>query len=156
MLSLGVNPVRAWVLTRLGFSSATTAVPGGARAVALPPVTVGADGSVISFPTGSATFELVVQETQRSGEIRLQVRPGDRVTAQLVGAGGEAMLVLPSGLQIENSTESSASYRVSIPPGVTVIVARIGAEPPRIIPVDATSADWSLTLPLTSEAATER
>ena len=156
MLSLGVDPVRAWVLARLGFSSATTAATGGTRAVALPPVSVGADGSVISFPAGSATFELVVQETQRSGEIRLQVRPGDRVTAQLIGASGEAMLVLPSGLQIENSTESSASYRVSIPSGVTVIVARIGAAPPRIIPVDGTRADWSVTLPVTSDAATER
>jgi anti-sigma factor RsiW len=156
MLSLGVDPLRAWVLARLGIGSAPTAAPAGARPVSLPPVIVGSDGSVVSFPTASSTFELVVQEAQPSGEIRVQVRAGDRVTAQMVGAGGESMLVLPSGLQIENSAASTASYRISVPASVRVIVVRIGGAPSQIVPVDATRGDWSVSLPLTADGATRR
>jgi anti-sigma factor RsiW len=153
MLSLGVDPLRAWVQARLGLSSVSPAGSAGARPVALPAVRVGADGAVISFPTGGATFELVVAEPQPSGEVRLQARAGDRVTAQTVGAGRESMLVLPSGLRIENSASSSASYRISIPVDVTVVVLRVGEEPPRIIPVDRSRGDWGVTVPLTADAA---
>ena len=98
MLSLGVDPVRAWVLARLGFSSATTAATGGARAVALPPVSVGADGSVLKVGDDNEVyvFRSSIIKKYVSGVLHLSVdakREGRGIEQVLLALGSVASSV---------------------------------------------------------------
>lgn len=146
ILSLGVDPLRAWVLGLLGVEPSGAGVATDARGVRLPPATVGAEGSIVSFRPGGATFELVVRAPQSSGEVLVRRAGAESVTAQVVGADAEELLVLPSGLRIENGVTSTASYRLALPEGVDRIVVRIGDEAPRVMPVDAAGGERTISL----------
>lgn len=147
VISLGVDPLRAWVLDRM-----PRLIPAAERvvtpAVSVPAAVVDGEGSVIVFQPIGTKFELRVEQPQDDGELFLQVRSVGRATAQITNADAETVLVLPSGLRIENALSSTASYRVTLPTTVTEVVLRIGDEAPRILAIPAGSESWSETIPL--------
>jgi hypothetical protein len=147
LLSFGVDPVRAWVLTRLGVTPEAGVIR-AERVVELPAARVGVEGSVVGFRPAGSVFELQLQSAQPTGDLLLRVRPGERATAQAIDSGGESFLLLPAGLLIENEPGSTASYRVMLPPTVKTILLRIGDAPARVLPVESEEGSWSVSLPL--------
>jgi anti-sigma factor ChrR (cupin superfamily) len=146
-ISMTVDPLRAWVLTRLAAVASPVEQP-MAPIVALPTAVVGADGSVIAFEATGGVFDLQLERHQMVGEIFVQVRNIGRATAQVTNSGDETMLVLPSGLRIENGSTSSASYRVTLPTSVDRLVLRVGDEAPRVLEIPEDAGSWSATVPL--------
>lgn len=150
VVSLSVDPLRAWVLQRLAIGDA--AERSAVSTVSLPTTRVGGETSVIAFTTTGGTFELQVERNQSAGELLLQVNEVEQATAQVTNSGGETMLVLPAGLRIENSPSSSASYRVTLPTSVAEVLLRIGDDAPRLVAVPRGAAAWRQTIELTSAA----
>lgn len=144
VVSLTVDPLRAWVMQRLTSVGATTSLE--SSATSLPSVIVGRDGSVISFQPSGETFELNVERAQEQGELVLRVRSVSQATAQVTNGGAESMLVLPSGLRIENVAASRASYRVTLPASVERVSVRVGDGPARTFAV--VGVDWAEVVPL--------
>jgi hypothetical protein len=145
VVSLSVDPLRAWVMQRLdpGGPGSDAA---GSPVASLPSAVVGREGSVIAFQPAGPVFQLSVERTQPSGELLLQVRAVGQATAQVTNGGAETMLVLPSGLRIENSAASAASYRVTLPASVEQVVVRVADAAPRVISVGG--ADLVERIPL--------
>jgi Putative zinc-finger len=145
VVSLTVDPLRAWVMQRLtspGVAPSALDAP----APSLPSAVVGRDGSVIAFQPSGELFELSVEQTQEEGELLLQVRSVSEATAQVTNGGSESMLVLPSGLRIENEAGSRASYRVTLPASVERLSIRVGDGAART--VDVAGPDWAEVIPL--------
>ena len=145
LVSLAADPVRAWVMQRLTQATGIAGVD-SAPTPGLPPAVVGGDGSIVSFSTDGPAFQLNVERTQQAGELLLQVREGAQATAQVTNGGSEALLVLPTGLRIENAAGSRASYRVTLPASVERITVRIGDGTPLTLEVGG--AGWQQRIPL--------
>jgi hypothetical protein len=143
VVSFSVDPLRAWMMQRLAITQPGAA---GASVASLPSAVVGGEGSVISFHPASGTFELSVERAQTVGEVLLQVRAVSQATAQVTNGATETMLVLPSGLRIENSAASRASYRVTLPASVREVTVRVGDGPPHDIVIS--TAEWVERIPL--------
>lgn len=146
VVTMAVDPLRAWMLARLA-SVGSGAEEASGPVVAIPTTVVGGVGSVVAFHPSGPRFELLVEHPQVRGELLLQIRRIDRATAQVTNAGDETMLVLPSGLHIENAPSSSASYRVTLPTSVSEIQVRVG-ERLRVLSISRTSEAWSESIPL--------
>ena len=146
VVSFSVDPVRAWVLQRL--SAPLALRPHVSEEVAeLPRTVVGADGSIVAFEVADETFRLHVDHPQTGGDMLLQVSGSGRATAQVTRSSDETMMVLPSGLRIENRPASRASYRVTLPTSVRQVSLQVGAGETVVIPVPP-EASWSRRVPL--------
>ena len=71
-----------------------------------------------------------------------------RATAQVTSGTDETILVLPSGLRIENGAASVASYRITLPATVEQVNLRVGDAQPRLLRIEPSPDDWSETIPL--------
>ena len=91
--------------------------------------------------------EDLLDHPQAGGDVLLQVSGVDRVTAQITRSSDETMMVLPSGLRIENRLESRASYRVTLPPTVRSVSLQVGTGEAVVIDVPAEDS-WSRRVPL--------
>lgn len=147
-VSFSAEPVRAWVMRYLPIRTVETEAV--APVVTLPSAVVGSGGSVVSFQPTGESFELSVEAVQAGGELLIQVLPIERATAQVTSGAGESLLILPTGLRIENSAASTASYRVTLPTGVGGVVLRVGNAEPRVIAIPDDTRGWRLTVPLGS------
>lgn len=144
VVSLSTDPLRGWVDRHLPVELVGTdaVVP----AVTLPSAVVGSDGSVVSFQPTGERFELSVEAHQARGELLIQVLPIERATAQITSGESESLLILPSGLRIENGATSQASYRVTLPASVESVVLSVGNEEPRTLTIPQASGGWRQTV----------
>jgi anti-sigma factor RsiW len=110
--AVAASPVRAW------FSEWLTP---GIQSESIPPAAQTAEpvrpslGPPISFRPAGGVFRIELAYPQAVGTITVGVGNSDRATAQLLGAQDESILVLPSGLRVENGPASTASYRIDLP-----------------------------------------
>ena len=144
VLGFGVEPVRAWVMQRLGVEAGEVDVTAGVPR--LPETVVDGAGAVVSFGPAATVLTIHVENRQAAGELILQALPLEQATAQVIGEEGGALLVLPGGMRIENSADSRASYRVTVPPGVRQVEVRLAGEPPLL--VDVTGEGWERRVPV--------
>lgn len=142
-----VAPLRAWVADVWsdvremfggdGDAAAPAAAPtppaGGTAPAAGEPAT----GATVFFTPAAGRFVLVVSERQGAGTLTLGRAGGAEGSAEVIGGATETPLVSEAGLRILNAPESTASYRVLLPPAITSVRVRIGNAPP----VEVTASD---------------
>ena len=112
----------------------------------MPETVVDGAGAVVSFRPAATRLTIHVENRQAAGALILQALPLEQATAQVIGEEGGALLVLPGGMRIENSADSRASYRVTVPPGVRQVEVRLAGEPPLL--VDVTGEGWERRVPV--------
>jgi len=145
-----VQPVRAWFMSGLAAVGVTS--PPVESEVVLQPATAVRRGSVVAFTPGDGPFDLRVEQSQRVGSVTIEVRDVERASAQILNGGEETMLVLPSGLAIENRAESEASYLVVVPATVGEFRLLVDGRRVAVMRTDRRSPPWSRSFDLSSPA----
>jgi len=117
------SPARHWLRERFGRATPPVAPqrPPVEQASAPPELS----GATVSFPASGPTFTLRLDATPAAGSLVVDRTTADKISVQVTsgaGTGGDAMVVLPSELRVRNTTSSRASYRISVPSGVTRVV----------------------------------
>ncbi len=148
VVGLAVEPVRAWVMQRLGVEVGVIDV--AADVPVLPEAVVDGAGAVVSFHPASERLTIHVENRQAAGELILQALPLEQATAQVIGADGATLLVLPAGVRIENTVGSGASYRVTVPPAVRQVEVRVAGEPAQVMEV--VGEGWGGRVPLGADS----
>lgn len=140
-----VSPVRAWVAERwsdlLGDQALVPAETATSTAVL-------DRGSTVSFVPAGTLFVLEVAHAQEIGEVQLEIRDVRMASARVEQGREETILVLPSGVKIENSEGSTASYSVTLPAGIERVQVFSGGRPVAIVDVDEAELPWSRTVSL--------
>ncbi len=144
--ALLAEPVRAWVADFLGITRTELAAPPQPEPGATPVTPVAPEaGTRVGFTPTTAEIELDVASYQAGGAIRFQAGEVAEVTVQ-VQEGTADLLVLPSGIRIRNTPESTADYQVTLPDGVRQVRVRVGGGAPRVIPAARIAAGERLEL----------
>jgi hypothetical protein len=132
------SPVRAWFRDFLGGAGS------GAPAAVQPP-TAPAPVPVEGSPSTSARVHFTPQgeemaveiaHAQSGGALVLATAPSSTATAEVrapIGALAD-LLVLPTGLRIDNRAGSVAEYHVTVPATVQRVRVRVGAAPAITVP----------------------
>ena len=131
-----VEPARAWVLERARTVAEVVGLVDSAPAEVAPPVdgVRGADVR-LSFPWSAATFDIAVGNA--AGNITITAGSGDEATAEMAGASGTSLMVVPAGIRIEGSGSADALYTLTLPPAVTTVrVIRAGGTAIYDLPAD--------------------
>jgi hypothetical protein len=120
------RPVVAWIGERVASTGGEVAV------VPTLPADQPRAGATISFQPAGELFRIEMARPQEAGVLTIEAVAADHASAQIVGGAAEAqtILVLPSGLQVDNGAASTASYRVLLPAGrvARVVVVSGGVE----------------------------
>lgn len=144
--ALMAEPVRAWVADLLGFQRTELAAPSQPESQPGPVTPTAPEaGTRVQFTPTAGEVELDVASYQSGGAISLQAAEVPEVTVQVQG-GTADLLVLPSGIRIGNSPESTADYQVTLPSGVRQVSVRVGGGTPRVIPAARIAAGERLDL----------
>jgi hypothetical protein len=121
----------------------------------LPAATVAPEakhGPVVLFEPTSGTFEISIANPQTTGSIRLQVRDVARASAEVSNPGEEAILVLPSGLHVENQASSEASYTLTLPASLRKVEVTIGDRRATTLILDSVAGPITREIPLSGVA----
>jgi len=126
---------RAWVIERwqdLRAMLGREPTPAPSAPEVTPPIET-APSNVVSLTFASSSDSLFVQVMTRQEEGQVTISRTDRsdILIEIDGGGDETVGVVPSGLTIHNTSNSVASYRISIPRGMRVVLVGIGNEQPR-------------------------
>ncbi len=142
VVTLSVSPLRAWVADRWA------ALAGGGEAGAPVPVQPLEleRGSVIRFEPAGEIFVLELEHAQAAGSVTLELRDLDQASAQVLNGATEEIIALPSGLRVENTAASTASYAFTLPANLRLIQIFAGGRPVAIIPVEDARLPWSRTV----------
>lgn len=144
--TLAVPPVRAWVAEHLAREEA--AQPVVTAPSVLPAMVAARPGPPVAFDVTGTEFRVELEHVQVGGELVLRGLGAERASAQILGGGEEAILVLPDGLRIQNEPESRATYRVTVPTGQRSVVVVVGDDTVAMLNAAERSARWVQRLPL--------
>jgi hypothetical protein len=64
------------------------------------------------------------------------------------------MLILPSGIRVENRAGSRASYLVTVPASLPVLSVSVGGQTVATVNIDRGALPWTRTFPLAPGSAT--
>lgn len=148
VVTLGVEPVRAWVADRW---ADLVGIEASAPPVAMEPAVL-ERGSVIRFEPAGETFVLEIEHPQASGSVTLELRDVAQASAQVVGGASEEIIALPSGLKVANTAASTASYTFVLPTDLRLIQVFAGGKPVAIIPIESSGLPGTHTVSLAPEA----
>lgn len=99
--------------------------------------------ATIGFVPQGEIFELEVLSTQQQGSLILGVAEGASVTARIMGDDTVDMVVLPDGLRIENDSDATADYTVSLPLHLEEIRVRVaGSAEPTVYSMEDLTESW--------------
>jgi hypothetical protein len=112
--SLSVSPLAAWIGGWFARSSEVVEVPVGVVSEPISPIA----GPIFSFRPTDSTFRIELDQLQASGVLTIELAAEELAQAQILDAAEEAIVVLPAGIRIENTSAATASYRVLLPPSV--------------------------------------
>ena len=150
VLALTAQPVRAWITERWEGLRGGSARP---VEVTTLPATVVRRSSIVAFAPRGARFELQLERFQRDGTLTVEVRDVERATAQVLNGANETMLILPSGIRVENRAASRASYLVTVPSSLPVLNVTVGGETVATLNVARAKLPWTRTFSLSRESA---
>lgn len=127
-VGLTVDPVRAWLTTGVqrvvelfAYQESSST---GEEGVA--PDQETESPSSVSFVPAGPVFAVEVRALQPTGMLIVEsVSDSGEVTASIVAGARETLVVLPSGLGITNTGESTADYIVSVPSRLASVEVRI-------------------------------
>jgi hypothetical protein len=144
--ALLAEPVRAWVADLLGIGQTELAAPTQPELWTTPLTPSAREaGTRVQFTPTGVEVELDIASYQAGGAIRFEAGEVPEVTVQVLG-GTADLLVLPSGIRIGNTPESTADYQVTLPAGVRQVRVRVGGGAPRVIPAARVAAGERLDL----------
>lgn len=144
--AVAVQPVRAWMVDR--WEALTGSLQDDA-AVAVESARIAESGSPVAFVPVGDVFVLEVVNAQPTGSLTLEMEPGaEEATAQIVNGAGETLLVLPSGVRVENTPGSTAAYRVTLPSNLRLVQVFAGGAPVAMIEVEPGQTSWTRSVPL--------
>lgn len=117
-----VSPLRAWIVERSqalwAFVIGSPASEGEGPHDDLAPAQQQPFASV-SFMPDARTLVIEVAERQVAGTVTVESVASSMVSATIIdGVGPGDLVVLPGRLRIANTTSSTASYRVAVPPEI--------------------------------------
>lgn len=148
---VGVAPLRAWALDRLGAAwsevrgllggDADAPAPAPSAAPAAPVEAAPAEtaGSTLFFTPSGERFVLSIGSAQAGGTLTVGRAEGVEGSVEVTGGTRETPVVSESSVRIENAAGSTASYRVLLPPSVRRLTVRVGSAPP--VTLDAAELD---------------
>jgi len=143
-VTLGVQPVRAWVMEQIGFATGGVAAvpnqPADALSVSQPQTTV-------TFTPVDDVFTFAIDRPQTSGTVSLRIAEGASASIQIVGVVRDVVM-LPDGVHIANDPGTTATYSVVLPPRMKRVVVTLAGE--TVASFDATGGElpWEREVPL--------
>jgi len=147
VLALTAQPVRAWISDRWDGLRGTRS---SAAEVATLPASIVRRSSVVAFAPRGARFDLQIERFQPDGTLTVEVRDVERATAQVLNGMNETMLILPSGIRVENRAGSRASYLVTVPADLPLLQVSVAGQAIATVDIDDRALPWSRTFPLTA------
>ncbi len=148
--ALAADPVLAWVHDHWWPGKHAERVVHTLPAATVAPET--RHGPMVLFEPTSGTFEVSIANPQATGSIHLQVRDVARASAEVSNPGDEAILVLPSGLHVENLATSQASYTLTLPASLRKIEVTIGDRRATTLILDSLAGPVTREIPLSGDA----
>jgi hypothetical protein len=124
-------PVRTWVVDRWAGWRRLLDDSKAAGTVQTPPRAPLAPVGVVSFVPDSDVLVVQVATRQAEGSLVLETSATPTASAVVRGQGEhEAIVVLPTELRIANTTQSRATYRITLPARLKRVVVVIARDPP--------------------------
>lgn len=144
--ALLASPARAWITEWVGarwqqIIGNEPAAPPPAQPTAPAPQSLGAR---VHFTPVGDEFVLEFATRQPDGSVALERSTGAEATVEVLHGSAE-LLVLPDGVRVRNTPESSAEYRVVVPAGIRRVPLRVG-EKTRVL--TTTELSGGIRLPL--------
>jgi hypothetical protein len=140
------TPLRAWVAERArelwsANGDVEEPVANSQQTADMPPLSSGS----VSFVTTGDVFVLEVTARQVTGTLTVAIGSGEMATATISGdLVDESLYVMPGGLRIVNTTTSTTTYTVALPPGVRRIVVQIANEEAVVLHPSETQREWTV------------
>jgi len=97
------------------WARAWTPVPGREAVVDVAPEALPPTGAPVRFRPTDLVFRVELQHRQVGGAVTVRPVDGDHAIARIMGGGDESLVVLPSGILVDNGHESNADYFVDVP-----------------------------------------
>ena len=142
------TPLRAWVAEQArlrwntGEETDVSSVHARQDAVTHQPTI----GSVSFFPTNEV-FVLELTSRQEEGSLTVAFGGGEMATATISGdLVDESLMVLPDRLRIVNSTTSTTTYAIVLPPSVRTIGVTIANENAVVLQPSNAQRTWTIPL----------
>jgi hypothetical protein len=141
--TLSTSPVRAfvsdiWSAVSVRVDRLVTTRPGVSS-----PESVALSNASIGFVPTEDVFRLEVRTPQRAGSLTLSLAAGASVSARAVNTTDTVdIVVLPSGLRIENRLEASANYAVTVPRNLREVRVKVGDAPELVYPIESLATSW--------------
>jgi hypothetical protein len=145
-VTLGVQPVRAWVMQHLGFAKAGQVAaapqsPAEVLAVSQPQTTV-------TFTPMDDIFVFTIDRPQDAGAVAMRIAEGESASIKIVGVVRDVVM-LPGGVHISNDPGTTANYSVVLPPRIKRAVVVLDGETVASFDVTAAQLPWEQEVPLT-------
>jgi hypothetical protein len=141
---LSASPVRALVadLWRTVVAG-TGAIEVPASAIEASPETIVLTDVTVGFVPVGRVFNLDIATAQQAGALILGISDGASVTVHAVGGTDPVdLVVLPSGMRIENGASASGDYAVRIPSHIEEVRIRIAGQQPVVIRTAELASTW--------------
>jgi anti-sigma factor RsiW len=145
---LTVAPLRAWVIEHVGVLTRGERPAPVARREAPAPAPRAVESGAVSFTPAGKVFVLELRHLQPTGTVTLQLRDVPLATARVTGGKDEEIVVLPSGVRVENERASVASYTVTLPADLDLVQVFAGGKVVARIETAGKTAPWSDTVSL--------
>lgn len=147
-LTLGVAPVRAWIV-RLPKVLWETIVPSEVTSPAAPDTSLAAesDEASVSFVPPAGVFLIEVTNRQAEGSLTIEIVDGDTATATLTGPRvAEELMVLPTGFRILNAQNSITTYLVRLPARLEEVQVSVGGDSTALVETSSGRRRWVVQL----------
>jgi hypothetical protein len=145
--ALTASPVRAWLAEMWRSAGANIGVLAPVAVREAAPISL-ANATVGFVPAGDV-FSIEIESFQAQGNLILGVAGGEAVNARSVGETPVDLVVLPTGMRIQNVAGSSADYTVSLPLTLSEVRVRIGDAPVTVYRMEELRAAWVSVIRLT-------
>lgn len=141
--SLSTTPVRALIADFWNAVSLRVERLAGTATEVTPSERVRLSNATIGFVLSGDVFTLEVSTRQAEGRLILGVGLGGSVTAStLDSADSVDLVILPTGMRIENRPDATSDYGVNVPSHVREFRVRVGDAPELVYHADDLAASW--------------
>ncbi len=147
-VAVAVQPVRAWIVERS--LQVWTLVTGDSEEIVAADETPTAEPATtasVSFAPSGPRFFIRVAGNQRTGTVTVGAGGASAVTAAVRGGSAmEQLVVLPDGLRIVNTDESTADYEVIVPATLSVITVEVAGRVVARFTPGGRASTWTVPL----------
>lgn len=144
-VTLGVQPVRAWVMEQLGLAphggvATAPQASDAAMAISQPQTTV-------SFSPMDDVFRFIIDRPQDEGTLTLSLADAERASIHIVGMVKDVAM-LPGGVHIANEPGTTAGYSVVLPPQIKQVEVILAGSTVERFDVESAELPWERVISL--------